>query len=180
MDDLGFIIIIILLVVVIIFFIVRLENQAKPTPTNEVIITPGGCAGTIYGCCPNSTVAKHDYIGSNCSSYNPIIINPPSPYHPPTPPLPPTPYDPPGGCAGTRYGCCPYSNVAKQDITGSNCIANKIGGCAGTQYGCCPNSNISAVDSAKSNCPIGGCGQFGCCLHSTIPKQNSAGTNCPK
>jgi hypothetical protein len=121
MDDLAFIIIIILLLVIIIYFIVRLQNPNKP-PTPVIITPSGGCAGTQYGCCPNSNIAKHDYIGSNCSSIHPIIINPP-----------------PGGCAGTQYGCCPYSNIAKHDLTGSNCISNKIGGCAGTQYGCCPD-----------------------------------------
>ena len=173
MDDLAFIIIIILLLVIIIYFIVRLQNPNKP-PTPVIITPSGGCAGTQYGCCPNSNIAKHDYIGSNCSSIHPIIINPPSggcagtqyvccpnsniakhdyigsncasihpiiinppsPYHPPPTP---EPYQPPGGCAGTQYGCCPYSNIAKHDSTGSNCISNKIGGCAGTQYGCCPD-----------------------------------------
>ena len=147
MDDFAFIIIIILLLVIIIYFIIRLQNPNKP-PTPVIITPSGGCAGTRYGCCPNSTIAKHDYIGSNCSSIHPIIINPPSPYHPPPPPPPhpplpppppPEPYYPPGGCAGTQFGCCPYSSIAKHDSTGSNCISNKIGGCAGTQYGCCPD-----------------------------------------
>ena len=26
-----------------------------------------------------------------------------------------------GGCRGTRYGCCPHSNVAKFDLLGTNC-----------------------------------------------------------
>ena len=130
MDELAFIIIIIILVVIIIFFIVRFKNPAEPSiQTKQIIITPGGCAGTQYGCCPNSTVAKHDYIGSNCSSYNPIIITPQ------------------GGCAGTQYGCCPNSNIAKHDYIGSNCSSynpppphpQPYGGCSGTQYGCCPD-----------------------------------------
>jgi len=29
----------------------------------------GGCAGTRYGCCPNSTTSKIDQQGSNCSSH---------------------------------------------------------------------------------------------------------------
>jgi len=159
MDDLAFIIIILLLVVIIIYFIARFKNPANPpTPTPVIITTPyGGCAGTMYGCCPNSTVAKHDYIGSNCSSFHPIIINPPTPYHPPQPPPPPPhpplppppppqPYQPPGGCAGTQHGCCPYSSIAKHDEAGSNCISNKFGGCAGTQYGCCPDG-VTPKDS---------------------------------
>ena len=88
MDDILYIIIIILLVVIIIFFIVRIEypttqvtlsldNQppSLPEPHDPIM---GGCTGTIYGCCPNSPIAKHDYIGSNCSSF-----------HPPLPPHPP-------------------------------------------------------------------------------------------
>ena len=26
-----------------------------------------------------------------------------------------------GGCAGTRYGCCPDGRTARNDIRGSNC-----------------------------------------------------------
>jgi hypothetical protein len=26
-----------------------------------------------------------------------------------------------GGCKGTRYGCCPMSNIAKHDPSGTNC-----------------------------------------------------------
>jgi hypothetical protein len=26
----------------------------------------GGCAGTRYGCCPNGTTPKANYLGSNC------------------------------------------------------------------------------------------------------------------
>jgi hypothetical protein len=27
-----------------------------------------------------------------------------------------------GGCAGTRYGCCPYSQAPKLNEIGSNCV----------------------------------------------------------
>ena len=112
MDELAFIIIIIILVVIIIFFMVRFKNPADPSiQTKQIIITPGGCAGTQYGCCPNSNIAKHDYIGSNCSSYNPPPPNPP----PPNPPPPhPQPY---GGCSGTQYGCCP-DGITPKDANG--------------------------------------------------------------
>ena len=30
-----------------------------------------------------------------------------------------------GGCAGTRYGCCPDGTTAKDDIDGSNCADSK-------------------------------------------------------
>ena len=60
-----------------------------------------------------------------------------------------------GGCAGTRYGCCPdgvtpkkYENdpgclrQARQElpgILGHGGVQHKVGGCAGTRYGCCPD-----------------------------------------
>jgi hypothetical protein len=44
----------------------------------------------------------------------------------PTPPQPmPQPKPKPnqllGGCEGTRYGCCPYSEIPKLNEIGSNC-----------------------------------------------------------
>ena len=30
-----------------------------------------------------------------------------------------------GGCAGTRYGCCPHSRKARADKKGSNCHHHK-------------------------------------------------------
>ena len=44
-----------------------------------------------------------------------------------TKPVPiPTPQPAPqpsiGGCAGTRYGCCPYSQAPKLNEIGSNCV----------------------------------------------------------
>lgn len=27
-----------------------------------------------------------------------------------------------GGCSGTRYGCCPNTNIPKQNTRGSNCL----------------------------------------------------------
>lgn len=60
-----------------------------------------------------------------------------------------------GGCAGTRYGCCPdgktpkkYENdpgclrQARQElpgILGPGGVQHMMGGCAGTRYGCCPD-----------------------------------------
>lgn len=34
-----------------------------PVPVNKPI---GGCAGTRYGCCPNGTTPKANFLGSNC------------------------------------------------------------------------------------------------------------------
>jgi len=56
----------------------------------------GGCAGTIYGCCPDGINPKTDPSGNNCM---PLI----------------------GGCAGTIYGCCPNSKEPKTDPSGNNC-----------------------------------------------------------
>jgi hypothetical protein len=45
----------------------------------------------------------------------------------PTPTPQPTPQPKPksnqliGGCEGTRYGCCPYSEIPKLNEIGSNC-----------------------------------------------------------
>jgi hypothetical protein len=34
----------------------------------------------------------------------------------------PQPYSKPiGGCAGTRYGCCPNGTTARMDTAGTNC-----------------------------------------------------------
>lgn len=73
---------------------------------NHIIITPvippkpiGGCAGTMYGCCPNLMTPKFDAQGTNCLGSKPI-----------------------GGCAGTMYGCCPNQVTPKFDAQGSNCI----------------------------------------------------------
>ena len=60
-----------------------------------------------------------------------------------------------GGCEGTQYGCCPNSDIAKHDESGSNCNKEpepSTGGCEGTQYGCCPNSDIAKNDESGSNC----------------------------
>ncbi len=42
-------------------------NQPPPPGPGPVSPKPiGGCAGTIYGCCPNNQTAKIDAQGSNC------------------------------------------------------------------------------------------------------------------
>jgi len=63
--------------------------QPQPQPQPQPIpYSIGGCKGTIYGCCPDNLTAKHDTIGSNCSSYPPPNPTPqpiPQPIPTPTP-----------------------------------------------------------------------------------------------
>lgn len=41
-----------------------LPPRPQPGPAPQPLI--GGCAGTRYGCCPNSQIPKLNEIGSNC------------------------------------------------------------------------------------------------------------------
>jgi len=82
-------------------------------------------------------------------------VSPSPPVPPPTPPSPPHII---GGCAGTRWGCCPDGSTPRADPLGTNCgqpwrpwhrrhrrrpwrpvrpAHHMIGGCAGTRWGCC-------------------------------------------
>jgi hypothetical protein len=67
----------ILLIVLIIIIFMAIVNHiviitpTKTTTTTQVVTVPvtkpiGGCAGTRYGCCPNGTTPKANYLGSNC------------------------------------------------------------------------------------------------------------------
>ena len=51
---LGFLILIMLLLILL---------QLQPSTPKKII---GGCAGTRYGCCPNSKIAKQNMMGTNC------------------------------------------------------------------------------------------------------------------
>ena len=85
-----------------------------------------------------------------------------------------------GGCAGTRYGCCPDQLTSKYNEEGTNC--NTInGGCAGTRYGCCPDQLTSKYNEEGTNCNInGGCEgtRYGCCPDLITPKHDDVGSNC--
>ena len=136
-----------------------------------------------YGLCNDGFTCKNDYWGSNCpqvtsvtsissSSPQPYYIipygqypssqvnpYPPNQYNPNQPPPPPAPlpYQPiVGGCAGTMFGCCANSNIAKIDSNGSNCdtsTSNSSYGCQHTVFGCCPDSSgYAKIDSTGSNC----------------------------
>jgi len=45
----------------------------------------------------------------------------PTPNPKPNPTPSPTPKKLIGGCEGTRYGCCPYSEIPKLNEIGTNC-----------------------------------------------------------
>ena len=118
-------------------FFVSLKVRKIPISGNV-----GGCSGTRYGCCPNSTDSCIDKICSNCYTPShhrrhhhhhhgdhphprPPFPGPPGPRPGPRPgPPPPHPRPHPnliGGCKGTRYGCCPDSRKACSDEDCSNC-----------------------------------------------------------
>ena len=66
-------IIIIVLLTIILFIVlsghiyVVHKNSIQPVIDNtEEPVNIGGCAGTRYGCCPNTQIPKLNMIGSNC------------------------------------------------------------------------------------------------------------------
>ena len=43
------------------------QSQVVPVPVPVPVVKPiGGCAGTRYGCCPNGTTPKANFLGLNC------------------------------------------------------------------------------------------------------------------
>jgi hypothetical protein len=52
---------------------------------------------------------------------HPQPLPPPKPIPVPVPVPNPIVVKPIGGCAGTRYGCCPNGVTARWDAEGSNC-----------------------------------------------------------
>jgi hypothetical protein len=61
--DLAYIIVIILLCIALL----ALTMQMLRTRINNNTSGPiGGCAGTRYGCCPNSQIPKLNALGTNC------------------------------------------------------------------------------------------------------------------
>ena len=131
---------IIIVLGIILLALIILNNLQLISPSNY---TKANCSQTAYGCCPNGVDSKINYFGSNCPGYRPgpgyypTPYVPPPPVPPPVPPPPPSPYVPPppvppppvppppkpiGGCAGTRYGCCPNNNTPKINQQGSNCL----------------------------------------------------------
>ena len=61
------IILIIILFMILINHIIIITPTQTQTTTQVVPIKPiGGCAGTRYGCCPNGSTPKANYLGTNC------------------------------------------------------------------------------------------------------------------
>jgi hypothetical protein len=117
MDTTVIIVLAIILLALIILNNIKVVNISTDTTTST---NTANCSQTIFGCCPNGVDSKIDYYGTNCPGYRP------GPGYSPTPnPVPgpaPLPKKPIGGCAGTRYGCCPDNNTPKIDVNGSNCL----------------------------------------------------------
>ena len=122
----------IILLILIVLNHITIISTTISSPTGS---TNALCSQTNFGCCPNGVDSKINYYGTNCPGYQPGPgYQPPQPYvKPPLPPPPPQPYVPPpptpdpspkpiGGCAGTRYGCCPNNNTPKFNEQGSNCL----------------------------------------------------------
>lgn len=118
---------IITVLAIILLILIVLNHITIVTSTTS---SNASCSQTSFGCCPNGVDSKINYYGTNCPSYQPGPGYQPQPYVPPTPPSP-QPYVPPsptpgpqpiGGCAGTRYGCCPNNNTPKINEQGSNCL----------------------------------------------------------
>jgi hypothetical protein len=70
-NKLLLIVLILIIVMVIVNHIVIITPTQTTTTTTQVIPVPrkpiGGCAGTRYGCCPNGSTPKANYLGSNCN-----------------------------------------------------------------------------------------------------------------
>jgi len=109
----------IITVLAIILLILIVLNHITIISPN--ISTNASCSQTSFGCCPNGVDSKVNYYGTNCPGYRPGPGYQPQPYVPPPPTPDPFP-KPIGGCAGTRYGCCPNNTTSKINEQGSNCL----------------------------------------------------------
>ena len=61
MDSTLIIVLGIILLALIILNNITIVPVPSPSPSPV-----GGCAGTRYGCCPNSTIPKFNHQGTNC------------------------------------------------------------------------------------------------------------------
>jgi hypothetical protein len=110
----------IIIVLAIILLALIILNNIKIVKTDN---KTANCSQTEFGCCPNGVDSKINYYGTNCPGYRPVAGPNLPPHNPlPGPSLPPKKLI--GGCAGTRYGCCPDNNTPKINQRGSNCLLN--------------------------------------------------------
>lgn len=104
---------------VILLVLIILNHITIVKPTTTTTTTKATCSQTTFGCCPDGVNSKINFYGTNCPGYRPGPGYYPTPPPPGPGPLPPKPI---GGCAGTRYGCCPNNKTPKIDELGSNCL----------------------------------------------------------
>jgi len=117
---------IIIILAIILLILIALNNI---TIITNHPLQQGSCSQTAFGCCPDGINSKINYYGTNCPGYQPGPGYFPPPPPPPGPrpgpgPIPgpgPRPAKPIGGCAGTKYGCCPNNSTPKINQQGSNC-----------------------------------------------------------
>jgi hypothetical protein len=114
---------IIIILAIILLILIALNNI---TVVANQSIQQAGCSQTAFGCCPDGVNSKINFYGTNCPGYRiqPGYF-PPQPIPPQPIPQPPQPIPQPkpiGGCAGTRYGCCPNNYTPKINEQGSNCL----------------------------------------------------------
>ena len=63
---LGLIIFMVIMSHIVIITPTQTQTQVVPVPVPVPKKPIGGCAGTRYGCCPNGTTPKANFLGSNC------------------------------------------------------------------------------------------------------------------
>ena len=63
---LGLIIFMVIMSHIVIITPTQTQVVPVPVPVPVPVKPIGGCAGTRYGCCPNGTTPKANYLGSNC------------------------------------------------------------------------------------------------------------------
>lgn len=119
----------IIIILGVILLVLIILNHITIVTTTTKTTEQANCSQTTFGCCPDGVNSKINFYGTNCPGYRPGPgYYPNRPYYPPPPPPPPPPGPGPmppkpiGGCAGTRYGCCPNNQTPKIDEQGSNCL----------------------------------------------------------